>query len=94
LNGTNRLVGAKSKGENKNEQGGFAPSTGRDEMKYKVTYAKTIEVNSDKKLSMREVEEQARNQMYRYFDFTDRHMDHLTPRIVARLGDYKSEDLK
>tara|TARA_Y100000310_G_scaffold3541_1_gene4428 strand:- start:4 stop:237 length:234 start_codon:yes stop_codon:yes gene_type:complete len=77
-------------------------------MKYKVTYTKTIEVNSDKKLSMREVEEQARNQMYRYFDFTDRHMDHLTPRVselecgdlfgcdclVARLGDYKSEDLK
>jgi len=74
-------------------------------MKYKVTYTKTIEVNSDKKLSMYEVEEQARNQLYRYFDSTERHMDHPPPtlhleynegvtRIVARLGDYKSEDLK
>ena len=62
-------------------------------MKYKVTYTKTIEVNSDKKLSMHEVEEQARTKMYS-FDFTERHMDYLTPQITARLGDYKSEDLK
>lgn len=62
-------------------------------MKYQVTYTKTIHVTSEKKLSTQEVEEIARNLMYRYYDFTERHMEHLNPQVLARLGDYTTQDL-
>jgi len=61
-------------------------------MKYKVKYTKTIDVISDKKLSIYEIEAQARNQMCG-LGFTQATLSRLTPQVTARLRDYQSKDL-